>query len=425
MPGFSLSQRWQSLSVLTRLGLVFFLAALLLYSIGLSNFEKIYFDELTHVPAARKLIEEGVNPITWHPPLNNRFTVFSMQLLGDNPWGWRGLSVLAGALLVLGLLHVCFYCGLGAARLTYVGCLALSSHFIYVHARLAKPDIFFCALLVWALALLLRAYTTTTARAKILLFGSSALLWGLASSIKWLGLIGFLLCIGHFVLLQIRPARETGQVLHWHSTTLLAPLAVGWVLGVYVVVYFAGYLLPYLLVGDLNFMADFKKIWDLQHSIATTHPYQSSAWQWPLMLRPIWYGYEAAGEGLTRGVFCLGNPFLMIGGLVSLLWSAWRWYRTKSLLACLCVIFYAGFYGFWLVTARGAAFHYYYFPALLFLLLSVGDNGSALLARYRVGAGAILAIAVLFFIYFLPVLTGFALPLTPYLRYWTWFRSWI
>ena len=425
MPGFNLSQHWQRQSALTRLGLVFFLAALLLYGIGLGNLDKIYFDELTHVPAARKLIEEGVNTITWHPPLNNRFTVFSMQLLGDNPWGWRGLSVLAGALLVLGLLHICFYCGLGAARTTYVGCLALSSHFIYVHARLAKPDIFFCLLLVWALALLLRAYMTSAARPKLVFLASSALLWGLASSIKWLALIGFLLSIGHFVLLQIRPTRETGQVLHWHSVTLLAPLAAGWVFAVYTVAYCGGYLLPYLLTGNFDFMADFKKIWDLQHSIATTHPYQSSAWQWPLMLRPIWYAYEAAGEGLTRGVFCLGNPLVMVGGLVALLWSAWRWCCTGSLLACMCVVFYAGFYGFWLVTARGAAFHYYYFPSLLFLLLSLGDCGSSLLARHRGGAWLILAVAVLFFIYYLPVIAGIAFPLSPYLHYWSWFRSWI
>ena len=422
MRGFSLHK---NVSPFTRLCLVFFCAALLLYAIGLSNFEEIYFDELTHVPAARKLIDKGINPITWHPPLNNLFTVFSMMLFGHNPFGWRGLSVLAGALLILGLLHICFRCGLSLARTAYVGCLALSSHFIYVHARIAKPDIFFCALLVWALALLLHAYTTAAPRRKKILLASSALLWGLSSSVKWLALVGFVLCIGHFIVLQIRPAARSAHTLHWHSSTLLAPLAAWHVLGIYTAAYLSGYLLPYLLTGDFNFMADFKTVWNLQHSIPTEHGYQSSAWQWPLMLRPIWYGYHPAGEGLTRAVFCLGNPFLMVGGLLSLLYSGQRWYRTGSLLSCMCVIFYAGFYGFWLVTARGASFHYYYFPSLLFLLLSLGENGSALLARHRGAAWAILIIAVLFFIYFLPVITGVALPITPYLRYWSWFTSWI
>ena len=420
MLGFS----WQ-LSPFTRLCLLFFCSSLLIYAIGINNFPEAYFDEETHVPAARKLINEGVNPIAWHPPLNNLFTVFSMMLFGDNPFGWRGLSVLAGALLILGLLHICWRSGLGMERTSYVGCLALSSHFIYVHARLAKPDIFFCALLVWALALLLRAYTTDGARHKSILLASSALLWGLASSIKWLALVGFLLCLGHFVLLQIRPAVRSAPLLHWHSSSLLAPLAAWQVFSIYMVAYLGGYLLPYLLAGNFNFIADLKTIWNLQHSISTQHNYQSSAWQWPLMLRPIWYGYHAVGEGLTRAVFCLGNPFLLIAGLLSLLYSGWQWYRTGSLLACLSVVFYVGFYGFWLVTARGAAFHYYYFPALLFLLLSLGENGSGLLARYRWAAWAILAIAVLFFIYYLPVLTGVALPITPYLRYWAWFSSWI
>ncbi len=423
MPGFSL--RVKSITPFTRLCLIFFCSALLLYAIGIGNFAEIYFDELTHVPAARKLIDEGINPITWHPPLNNLFTVLSMMLFGDNPLGWRALSVLAGALLVLGLLHICFRGGLGLERTAYVGCLALSSHFIYVHARIAKPDIFFCALLVWALALLLRAYTTAAPRHKKILLASSACLWGLATSVKWLALVGFVLCIGHFLLLQVRPAARSTHTLHWHSSTLLAPLTAWQVLSIYTVAYLGGYLSPYLLTADLSFMADFKTIWQQQHSISTEHAYQSTAWQWPLMLRPIWYGYHPVGEALTRAVFCLGNPFLMVGGLLSLLYSVWRWYRTGSLLACMCVIFYAGFYGFWLATARGAAFHYYYFPALLFLLLSLGENGSSLLVRQRGAAWAILALAVLLFIYYLPVLTGVALPITPYLRYWSWFDSWV
>ncbi len=423
MRGFSLLKK---ISPFTQLCGFFFLSSLRLYAVGIDNFAAIYFDELTNVPAARKLLDEGINPIAWHPPLHNFFIVISMQLFGDNPWGWRGLSILAGALLVVGLLHICFRGGLNLTRTAYVGCLALSSHFIYVHARIAKADIFFCALAIWALALLLHAYTITTVRHKQMLLASSALLWGLASSVKWLALIGFVPCIGHFLLLQVRPAPRSAQgtLLHWHSSTLLAPLAAWQVCGIYTAAYLGGYLLPYLFVAKANFLADLKTIWQLQHAIPVEHNYQSSAWQWPLMLRPIWYGYRDAGEGLTRAVFCLGNPFLMIGGLLSLLYSGWHWYRTGSLLACLCVIFYTGFYGFWFLTARGAAFHYYYFPPLLFLLLSLGENGSALWTSRRGWAVVILAVAVLFFIYYLPVLTGIALPITPYLRYWSWFVSW-
>ena len=68
-----------------------------------------------------------------------------------------------------------------------------------------------------------RLHDGSTAAQKILL-GSSALLWGLATSVKWLALVGFVLCIGHFLLLQVRPVARSTTTLHWHSSTLLAPL---------------------------------------------------------------------------------------------------------------------------------------------------------------------------------------------------------
>lgn len=411
----------------TLLCIAFSLVALLLYGIGITNFEKPYFDELINVPAARALLDLGVNQIVWHPPLHNHFIAVGIAIFGDNPWGWRMLSVLAGVLLLLGMLHICFYCGLGLRRIIYVGCLALTSHFIYIHARLAKADIFFCALLVWALAMLLNAYTTSGARRKKIMLVSSAFLWGLASSVKWLGLIGFIICIGHFVLLRTlgKSFSPRSAGLTWNSTALLSGISTPYVFIAYTAAYLGGYILTYLPTGEMNFVADAKKIWDLQHSIASTHTYNSSAWQWPLMLRPIWYGFHPAEDGWTRAVFCLGNPVLMLGGLLSLLWSGWCWYRHGSLLACLAVVFYAGFYGFWLVTARAAAFHYYYFPALLFLLLSLGDNGSALLARHKLWGWRIVVVAALFFIYYLPVISGAAVPVSgDNLHLWTWFRSW-
>ena len=47
------------------------------------------------------------------------------------------------------------------------------------------------------------------------------------------------------------------------------------------------------------------------------HPYASPWWQWPLMVKPIFYYQQDFGNGIRAGMSSFGNPTVWWGGLVA------------------------------------------------------------------------------------------------------------
>ena len=57
-----------------------------------------YFDEIHYLPAARELLTGFDYRNPEHPPLGKEIIAAGIALFGDNAWGWRIFSALAGAL---------------------------------------------------------------------------------------------------------------------------------------------------------------------------------------------------------------------------------------------------------------------------------------------------------------------------------------
>ena len=50
------------------------------------------------------------------------------------------------------------------------------------------------------------------------------------------------------------------------------------------------------------------------------HPFQSPWWQWPFILKPMWFAqdsYEPAGYAST--IMCMGNPWVFYLGAIAML----------------------------------------------------------------------------------------------------------
>ncbi len=122
-----------------------FVVAHLALMIGLTTPDKINFDEVHYVPAAKQLLEPGVpNPLLnpMHPPLAKEFMALSIRAFGDKPLGWRYPSVVFGALAIVAM----YLCGLalfaaqGPALATAL--LTFLNQMVFVQSRIAMLDIY-------------------------------------------------------------------------------------------------------------------------------------------------------------------------------------------------------------------------------------------------------------------------------------------
>lgn len=430
-----------------------FVLSLIFFLIGIDSPQGQNFDEFHYVPSAKQFLELKENQNWEHPPLGKEIMAIGIGLFGDRPLGWRVMSAVFGSLTWLGMMTL----GLAVFRTTraalWVGVLCMANHLLYVQARIGMLDTFMMAFLAWGMAAWIEAFSGTgnvNRRRKYLYAGGVA--WGFAIASKWAALIpwaawfGLLLLIALLMHWGVRfhraPAhRLEGDADFWESlstgTFSLQSLAVGMVL-IPLLTYSTTFL-PFLAVDrtpsytlwDLVLMQP--KMWDGQLRVVTEHPYQSSWWSWPWLLRPIWYAFEKNTEdpGAVRGVLLVGNPWLMWTGLIALLYCAYAWVQDRSRQAFWVLCLYGILYFQWAMIPRKIAFYYYYYPAGMMLALAAVFA----LRRVRLPPAwrklsneaplwAYSAITVLVFLYFLPVLSGARIAADAFTR-WTWFRSWI
>ena len=399
--------------------MLFFVVSQLLYQLGSTMMERPFFDEQHYVPAAREFIARRVNTIPEHPPLGIALIAASIAVGGDRPFGWRLGSMLSGSLLLLGLLALCFACGMRKQRVIYVGALALCSHFIFIHARTAMLDIYLCTFIIWALVLMVWALFSSSLPRKKILLGGSAVLWGGASCIKWIGLPGFAVCLAYLLLLKMVrsfsfTSTATANPHAWHNPHYLHGVSILTLLILLPTLYVCSYALPHLLLVDKHLINAIREAWALQQVVPADHEYMSQMWQWPLMFRPVWFEYLERGGNTVQAIFCLGNPFLMVLGLGTLCWSASNWLRRGSLLSFINIIFYSTFFFFWLLVERKVSYHYYYFLPMLFLLLSVGRMLQHLSRCAAASAGLVCAgVSTVVFCFLLPFNFGMAVANSP------------
>ncbi|HSS96335.1 MAG TPA: glycosyltransferase family 39 protein, partial [Terriglobales bacterium] len=172
---------------------LWFIAGLLLFSVGVSRTQNMVFDEANYLPIARSLLHGDLKPLDMnsplgrqHPPLGSYLIAAGIKVGGDSPIGWRLASILAGS-LTLSAMFLWVFLLIRDFRLAMTAAaLTLLNHFLYVIARVAMLDIFEFMFVMWALVAF-TASVTTSCSVKIrrgFLF-LSGILFGLACACKW------------------------------------------------------------------------------------------------------------------------------------------------------------------------------------------------------------------------------------------------
>jgi dolichyl-phosphate-mannose--protein O-mannosyl transferase len=168
-------------------------------------------------------------------------------------------------------------------------------------------------------------------------------------------------------------------------------------------------------------------MWELQKRVGGTHPYMSAPWQWPLLIRPMWYAFDKEGlAGATvRGVFAIGNPWIMWTGFIAVLYTLYSYLKNRGFVALCILAFYFGTLLSWMIIPRKITFYYYYYPTAMVLSFALGYLFfQRPFSQQRLWLWGYALISVGVFIYFYPILAALRINTSNFID-WMWLKSWI
>ncbi|MEA2508563.1 MAG: dolichyl-phosphate-mannose-protein mannosyltransferase [Actinomycetota bacterium] len=428
-------------------------AALRLWRVAIPStkvFDETYYarDACWYVKSSISLCGVSGEQTTVHPPLGKWLISVGIRFFGYNSFGWRISSVVAGV-VTIALLYVLarkiLHSTLGAAFCTALFAIDFMD---FVQSRTSMLDIFVplfgvAAVLAAALdrdRLISRRDqgeqdddlqpASTSRRRKVLdrrwrvAAGAFA---GAATACKWSG--GFILVavVVLSVAWEIGSRRAEGlphpflRMLNEEGASIVICLGLLPV-AVYMLTYI-GRLDGTLLAWPWTQGAWLRAWWDRQlymesfhHNLTAQHSYESPAWTWLLLKRPVSYYFTTTASGKYDEIFASADPFVWWAAIPSLIYVAVAWVRSRDFAAPEGLIL-TGFslaYAPWLLPQLGrpAIFLFYLLPALPFMYLAlgyvavrIGKSWEAQLARALFAVGAIGLFA-----FYYPLLAAVAIP---------------
>ncbi len=392
--------------------------AQMLFCWRLTTPHKLVFDEVHYVPAARTLLGlEGPVNIE-HPLLGKALIALGMMIFGDNPLGWRALSTLAGTAVVAEVFGIVWLMTRRTRAAAMAGVLTLANFMVLIQARIAMLDGFMAAFVVLAVVAMGWAMRGSMAQSRWR-WTLGAVLLGLAVGTKWAAVpyLGYA-AIGFVLMKRGDASRWPG--LHWWSAWGLLGLGAG-------LTYAATFAPAFFYAHDPMTLGRLlplqAEMYARQTQILPPHTYQSSWWSWPVIGRPIWYFYEVA-DGAQRGIFLLGNPVVMWGGLVAVAACTLGWLRTRDIRLGFAAALWIGGFAVWAIIPKSLGFYYYYYLPAIWLSVALAVAIDRWREALRDWDEAYLVAAVCLCVYFYPILTAGALAGPRSFLRWAWFTDW-
>ena len=396
-----------------------------------------FFDEIHYLPAARDMLAAfGGADVPYdnpeHPLLGKALIAAGMGIAGDNPIGWRIMSLFAGTLALAASMRALWHASEDRFATLSFGVLLITGFHLFVQARIAMLDIFmvaFLAIAAWQFAAAIRQ--PETGRRRLMLTGLAI---GCALGSKWnavpmavlpgLAFFAARLSAGRRRLLLSRrgapvPGISLLEAFAWLGILPLVTYAVTFAPG-----YWLGDAMHPSPLVEHGLIGLHTQIIELQQQVLSPHTYQSTWEQWAANTRGIWYLYEQV-DGAQRGVLLIGNPVTMLLGLAAIVWCGavgilrGDWARL-GVVAGYCVAL-----GFWAFAPKPVQFYYHYVTPSLFLLaalaLSLSDLREAGWPKLSYSA---LAASIAVFAVFFPILTAAPLEGERSFEYWMWLDGW-
>ena len=262
----------------------------LLRVINLATPKGLVFDEVYYVDAARDFLAFGVEvtkdepEFVVHPPLGKWFIAIGIRIFGDNEFGWRFATAVAGTIAIILI-------GLIAQRLFRSQFLTLLATFLaavdglaLVHSRTSLLDNFLTTLILAATYFFIRKNYVVT-----------AIFLGLALGTKWSALY-FIVVFGAVALYRAF-THHTGRNLIRPSIERILTFGI-LPIAIYLVTWTGWFLSDRGWGRDAgsNPLSSLIKYHDQMLSFHTglseKHTYEAHPWTWLIQSRPTSFFYE-------------------------------------------------------------------------------------------------------------------------------------
>lgn len=424
-----------------------------MFSPSLSFRNGTYFDEIYHARTAYEYLHGLPAYETTHPPLGKSIMSIGISLFGMTPFGWRIMGTLFGILM----LPIIYLIGRNLTRSRILGgfaCLLFAFDFMhFAQTRIATIDVyvtFFILLMYYFMYCYCRMSFYDTPLYKTLLpLGACGIAMGLGIASKWTGVYaGLGLAVLFFSTLyrryreyryaKAKPKSSSNGISHSEVIARFTPYTrktVLFCIVFFVLIPFIIYLLSYLPVriGDAGLFAT---MWNNQlsmfryHSgLDATHYYSSSWYEWPFMIKPIFYYSGIIDPNLRQGISAFGNPLVWWVGVPAFCYMIYLSLKQKDRTASWLCISYLAQYLPWCLVSR-LTFIYHYFPSVPFVVLMIMYAAYKLKNRmsqkhFYLALGLYSVGTVGLFLLFYPVLSGQTVSLDFVSQYLRWMDSWV
>lgn len=298
----------------------------------------MYFDEVYHARTAYEHIHKIEPYETTHPPLGKVIISLGVLIFGMVPFGWRIMGTLFGAAMI----PVMYAFGKKIfGKRFYAFCSAFLMMFDFMHfsqTRIATIDsysTFFIILMYYYM------YDYFANKSYVLGFRASlkplflsGLFFGLGAASKWIAFYGAAGLALLFFVTKVSEYNDYKKLISkqppkgsWvykfipHYTGYTFAYCIFAFILLPLIIYILSYI-PWMQVpGEdhgLNlFFKNSMSMLKYHSDLVDTHSYQSSWWEWPIMVKPMAFYFGSDLEpNMASKIFTMGNPAIWWTGIL-------------------------------------------------------------------------------------------------------------
>ena len=443
-----------------------------------------YFDEIYHAGTAWEHLMRYEPYETTHPPLGKVIMSLGIKTFGMNPFGWRFMGTIVGILMIpaMYLLAMVIF-----KKTRYAAIAAILMTFDFMHftqTRIATIDsygVFFIILMFLCMGIYYRMSFYKSSLIKTLIpLGLSGIFFGLGAASKWICLYagaGLAIVFFYTLFKRYREYRAVYTEDYGNNnidnniaehikrkyrkyTLITLAFCIIFFIVIPVIIYSASYI-PIMQAEEgrgLEYVLDSQKYMYNYHSnLDATHGFQSPWYEWPLIIKPMWYYSDSTlyGTGQMTSIAAFGNPAVWWMGTIAFIWLIISMFKNKKEheIQRFVMLGFLAQYLPWTLVPR-SMFIYHYFASIPFIILMItmmirnfenrefkitkiisseipkdklSRAGYKLLTAVSnnrdVIVYAYLTVVILFFIMFYPVIAGMQIP-SAYGQFLKWMPTW-